>query len=271
MSLYARAVDLAVGRLTGVDDHQRADITSTLRSLADEAPHARWRELGSVAWLSLRLRSRADTDDRATSAWRQGLHRGGTLLVATCAVDAAGPVPTMLFIAATWAAARGRALVTAAFVLPAAVIVTSAATSDEAAPFALRCVVGVAALAVSATPPRDAAALCPWRWMALVGVASAVATTSEPTAAAVVIALTLGVPVVWLLSSRADPRLAVGAAVVLFWRLVAVDLHELGEAVVAVPTGPELDVLLVRWVAMAAGVVGAVVVARAAMRRAAMS
>lgn len=267
MNVYGRAARVAVARLPDLGDGQRSEIAATLASLAAEAPRARWRELASVAWLSVRLRARADTGDRPEQAWRQGLHRGGTLLIAACAVDAGSAVATGLLVVGTWAAARGRAVVAGAAVLPALALVLSTAP-DGLAPFVLRGVVGLAALAVSTTPARDAAALCPWRWMALAAVAVGVVTISDALTDAAVVALTLGLPLAWLLSSRADPRLAVGAAVALFWRLVAVDLHELADAAVALPTGPALDLLLVRWVAMAAGVAVAVVVARSTIRRA---
>ncbi|MGH9187655.1 MAG: hypothetical protein ACRD0U_17875 [Acidimicrobiales bacterium] len=58
------------------------------------------------------------------------------------------------------------------------------------------------------------------------------------------------------------------AATVFLWRFVAVDLHQLRQAIVALPTGPELDLLLVRWLLMGAGVAAALLVARASIRRA---
>lgn len=278
MTLYARAAGVAVRRLPGVDESDRAEIAETVHAMSEDRRASRWRELGSLAWLAVRLRSRSDTGDVVEVTWRQGLHRGGALLLAASAVEAvaagrgaeaAVTVGAGALLVATWAAVRGWRW-PALFLAGVAGLVVVAATSGAgpATPFATRVLVAGAALVAGVVPDREHGALCPWRWMGAVALASC-ATVLHPGLEPLVVGVVLTgvVPALWLLAARADPRLAVGAATVFFWRFVAVDLHRLREAVVAVPTGGEFDLLLVRWLVMGLGVAAAMYVARAAVRR----
>jgi hypothetical protein len=267
VTLYDRAGAAAVRRLPGVDADRRADITDTLRSLGEDRLRSRWREVASVLWLGSRLRSRADTGDAAGPAVRQGLHRGATALVAMGAADGGSGAAIGAFVLATWLAARGRNLLATAAVTAGAAATSVAVPTDEALPIVLRSVIAVAALALATTPAVDRPALRPWRWAVLAAAVAAVGASVGADVAVSIVAVTLAVG--WLAASSADPRLAVGAAVVLFWRLVAVDVHELADGTVALATGAELDLVIVRWTAMVAGLTAAVVVARSAMRRAA--
>jgi hypothetical protein len=266
VTILDRAGDAAVRRLPGMDDDQRADIAATLRSLGDDRPRSRWREVASVLWLGSRLRSRADTGDLAGPAVRQGLHRGATALAAMGAADGGSGTAIGAFVAATWLAARGQKVLATAAISAGAAATWSAVPTDDALPIVLRSVIAVAALSLASSPAGARPVLCPWRWALLAGAVAAVGASVDPDVAVsiVVVALSVG----WLASSSADPRLAVGAAVLLFWRLVAVDVHELADGTVALATGPELDLVVVRWTAMVAGLGAAVVVARSAMRRA---
>lgn len=280
MSLYDRAVAVAVRRLPGVDEDRRAEMEDTIRSVAAERGTARWRELGSLWWLRFSLRSRDDTGDDPDVHWRQGLHRGAALLLAASAVDtlrfwsgssgsSRGAVAAIAasLVVATWAAGTGRRILTLAL-LAAAAATAGLGGVAVGAPFSTRLVLAAVVVVIGTAPGRDQGRLCPWQWMALVATASVVVVV-EPRAHAVVvgIVLTAIVPMMWLVAGRADARLAVGAATVLLWRLVAVDLRQLGDAAVALPTGRELDLLVLRWLVMGVGFVAAVVVARTAIRR----
>lgn len=279
MTSYRRAVELAVRRLPGMDESHQAEIVDTLHALAGEPGAKRWRELGSVAWLGVRLRARAETGDSAEVTWRQGVHLGGVLLVAASAVEAVaaaaaggqlGAVVTVgavALVVATCAAARGlRWASVASTGAGGLVVLVGSASLEPGTPFVTRLVVASAALVVGQAPGEDARRH-PWPWLTLVLVASS-AVAIEPGLGSWVVDAVVGVlPCVWMVAARADPRLAVATALAASWRLVAVDLHEVGDALVGVPTGHALDVVLVSWAVMVLVAVAAVMVARHAVRR----
>lgn len=277
MNLHRHAARVLVASLPGYDAERRAELTETIEALGGERGTARWRELGSVARLGVQLRSRDDTGAAASASWLQGFHRGAILLIAASAVDAVAMAGTgalvalgaMALVLATWATARRNRWAALALVAAAALLVTvGMAPLPPGAPFLTRLGIAAAALAIGEAPLREHGRLCPGRWMALVATASAVVVVQPGLSTFVVdVVLTAVVPVVWLLVSPADPRLAVGAATAFLWRFVAVDVPRLGTALAAVPTGETVDTLVVRWLVMGTGAAAALWFARSAIRR----
>jgi hypothetical protein len=277
VTLYLRAARAAVRRLPDLDEERRADVAATVEEIAHEQPSRRWSELGGLLWLGVTLRSRADTGGVPAGNWLQGVHRGGALLLAASAVDrvafagasriGVGAAVALGLIVAVWAAVTDRRPVALALVGVAAVLLPAAGDGVGTATWT-RLAVAAAALAIGAAPAREQGRMCPWRWMVAVGAACCLVQLAPATRTVVAPVATALVPAIWLGLSRADPRLAVGAATVLSWRLVAVDLHELGAALVALPSDLQVDRLLARWTFMALGAGAAFWAANTSIRRA---
>ncbi len=238
-------------------------------------------ELGALAGAALRQRCRRATDDDPVAIWRQGLWFGGLLLalgavagLAVDAVDGADPLVVAAFVVATgaylgaviWAPLVVAVLGPSAAALAVLVALEQPGSGSDLVRLA---VLGTAWLLGAPARPtfRRRAALWWCGPVPLAVAASAVlgAGTVHDASTVAIVAVVGGT---FLAAGWFDPRLAVGVTVVWIWRFLAVDPPRVGEAVMALAGDLDLEALLVRWVAMAAGVLCGLAVSRLAVRRA---
>ncbi len=239
-------------------------------------------EVAGLVGLNLRLRNRRATGDDPVTIWRQGLWIGGLLLALLALVELgvralADPAPHVVvaFLLASCAFIGVAAWLPMMLAVtgPVAVVLTVLVTVEQ--PGAGSDLVRLGVLGVAwllGTPPRPArrrfTALA-WCAPVVVGVASSAVVAESAVLDASTVAVVGVVGAVCLVAGWFDPRLAVAATVVWVWRFLAVDPPRIGDAVVALAGDLDLEALLVRWIAMAAGVVVGLAVSRLSVRRAA--
>jgi hypothetical protein len=152
-----------------------------------------------------------------------------------------------------------------------AVLALAAVATLGAGEWAVLSAVAVALAALTLAANEPGRVLGGWRWLPVLA-ATAVAVGLGGAAAATVVATiaTLVVPVGLVVVGGVDARMAAAAAVAWSWRFVAIEPHEVADAVEALVTGRGADLVLVRLVGMAWAVGLAVVLAHRSTRRAAL-
>ena len=258
-------------RVPGVDDRLRPDLVAAVDAIAARAGRIdRAVEVASIVGFALRSMSRRGAFDDRRELIRQGLRVGALVLAIVTAVLAAASAEDAAGVA-VWCGAALTAVAIAGGLGPGAVAlaavtvlleVTTTGTASVSALVVLgavgvgrrfdarRCPVGGAVCAAALVAGGGVATLLP-------------ASTIEISLAVMVIAVAVGL----LALGWYDPRYAVAATLVWFWRFVAVDLGELGRAIVALGDRAEFELLLGRWLLMGAGVVIGWHVSEAAIRR----
>lgn len=259
-------------RLPGVDPTWRAEVRETIDDLAAEVGRReRLLELVGLLGFALSAMSRRGAADDRSELIRQGLRVGALLLAIVAALDAvaassghavdaaAVPVAAMatavalggglgaLAVAAAGVSAALHVVVGQGVVVPVLVLVLAVLGRrfDDR-----RCPVGAASTAVGVA--------FGWWVVAVVG----------PSAPVVVTVLALVASGVLMLLGWFDPRFAVAATALWFWRAVAIDPGELAGAVRSLAEGPAArQALLARWLVMGAGVVVGWQISEAALHR----
>jgi hypothetical protein len=243
------------------------DVALTTREVCNETGRSRQcLELLSLVALVLRLRSRAHTGDRPEAVWRQGVQIGGVLVLTALATQsaaggaaAAGKLGVSALLGASvLCALLGRRA--AALGLAAAAVTMEAAWLGhglKAGAFVSSCAVAVAALLTA----RQRASH--WRVgvlfvaTAMLAAFMAALVIGAPSAEAIsVLVFAWTAPVVLLIAGWFDPRLAAAATTIVFARLAASGFGELGRALAVLQEAGQRELLL-RWLAMSSGVVGA--------------
>jgi hypothetical protein len=259
-----------VAARTVPDADRRGEVVEVaLRSSAGDGVAGRARELAGVVRCGLLLRSAAATGGSAGRTWRQGAGLGGLLvLVAAFAEQVARPpgVAAVGLGVAVAAVGSGRRVVAVAVGLPVLALVVGTGPPG-AWPVVSALVVALVGLA---SPDGS----WPWpvagggRSTAVVAGAGLLLAVGGPGAATgVVVVVTLVGPLVLLAGGTGDARLAAAAATAWGWRFLVLDPGDVVDAVVALRDGG-LDLVLVRLVLMAWGVVVAVAVADRSRRSA---
>lgn len=279
MSGYDRAVWWVTERFEGVEPAYRRDVALTTGEVTAHAGlYARAVELVALVGLWLQLRSRRRTGSRAEAVWRQGLYIGGGLLLAMLAAqtwaslaDPASPVVTfgagIALAASLGLCMRGRRWAAAVLAAGGAAAYIGAGAIDPAT-FGSSCVVAVGGLLVGSAPtvPAGRRRAVAASVLVLAAWPLALAVGADATVTAVSLAFT-GIGALVLVGlGWFDPRLAAAATVLVFSRLAASGLGELGQAL-AVLAENGRHALLVRWMVMGAGVLGAWFATQRSIRR----
>jgi hypothetical protein len=274
---HEHAVRWVIERIDCADGAYRRDVELTTRELCGEASRSqRSVELLNLAAFVLRSRSRASTGDRPDAVWRQGLEIGALLLLASLATQstaAGASAAGKLGLAAILGASVVCALLGRRF---AAVGCASAAAILEcvwvghglpAGAFASCCAVAIGGL-LAAGPespqPRAGMALAVGAAM-LSSLLAAIVVGAASAEAATVVAFAWILPILLLIAGWFDPRLAAAATTIVFARLAASGFGELGRALAVLREEGQRE-LLVRWLAMSSGVVGAWLVTHRSIR-----
>ena len=277
MSAYEHAVAWVTERFEGVDPSYRRDVELTTRELtARSGLRARLLELFALVALALRLRSRARTGDRPEQVWHQGVYIGSVVLVLALAAgawaSAERTADALMLIGAAGLTAsavlgmRGNRFAAALLaVAGGAAYIGAGASAVGSGAFATACIAAVAGLIAGTPPPaagrRTALAIGA---VSLAGLPLAVAGAAD--AAVVAGTLTVVASLVLLALGWFDPRLAAAATALIFTRLLATGLDELGQAL-AVLTRDGGGLLLLRWILMSTGVVVAWLATNRSIRR----
>jgi hypothetical protein len=247
-------------RLPGVDPEWRSELRRTVEVVATDAGRReRLLELVGLLGFALATMSRRGGGDDRAELVRQGLRVGALLLAVVAALDAgATPVGASLTTSAVPLAALAAAVALGGGLGRVAVAAVAASTVLHVVA-GRGVVVPVLVLVLAVLGRRFDARSCPLGagltaagvaagWLAVDALGSAVPL--------VVTAGALGASLVLMLLGWFDPRFAVAATALWFWRLIAVDVAELGHAVTSLADGPAArQALLARWFVMAAGVV----------------
>ena len=277
MSTHERAIHWVTGHIDGDDGAYRRDVELTARDVCSEAsPLRRSGELLNLVALVLRSRSRARTGDRPDAVWRQGLEIGAVLLLASLAVESAAAGVSeagKLGLAAIVAAAVVFALLgrrVAAIGCAAAAAILEAAWVGHGLPagaFVSCCAVAVGGLlgGGSGSPHQRSGTALAFAATMLVGVLAGLVLGTATAEAATVLAFAWILPILLLIAGWFDPRLAAAATAIVFARLAASGFGELGRALAVLKDEGQRELLL-RWLAMSSGVVGAWLVTHRSIR-----
>jgi hypothetical protein len=268
MTGHERAVHWLTERVQTDDAGYRRDVALTTCELCREGPRSRrWLELLSLVALALRLCSRARTNDRPDAVWRQGVQIGAVLLLTSLATQnaaagwvASGRLGLAAIVCASAICALLRRRIAAIGLAAGAAIVaaTWVVHGLQAGAFVSCCAVAIGGLLAAgpeAPPRRLRAPLIPGAIM-LVGLVWAPMVGASSAEAASVLAFAWVAPIVLLIAGWFDPRLAAAATTIVFARLAASGFGELGRALAVLHEAGQRE-LLVRWLAMSSGVVGA--------------
>jgi hypothetical protein len=277
VTAHERAVHWVSKRIDYPDAAYRRDVALTTCEVCREAGRARrCLELFNLAALALQLRSRARTGDRPDAVWRQGVEIGAVLLLTSLAAQsaAAGFASAGKFgLAATVGASAVCALLgrrVAALGLAAGAAIAEAVwvgSGLQTGVFVSCCAVAIGGLLAGgheAAYRRSGMALVATAPV-LSALLAAVAMGSASAEAASVLAFAWIAPVVLLIAGWFDPRLAAAATTIVFARLLASGFGELGRALAVLQQEGQRELLL-RWLAMSSGVVGAWLVTHRSIR-----
>jgi hypothetical protein len=276
VSPHERAADWLAGRVAGADAGYRREVALTTRELCrEERCSRRWLELFSLLALALRLHSRAHTGDRPDAVWRQGVQIGAALLLTALATQSAAGgladagklgLAAMLATSGVCALLRRRGGAVALAAGAASVEAIWLGHGLQVGAFVSCCAVAIGGLLASgAHVPYRRAGTALLAVSILAGLLTAVVIGSATAEAASVLAFAWIAPLVLLIAGWLDPRLAAAATTIVFARLAASGFGELGRALEVLRAAGQRELLL-RWLAMSSGVVGAWLVTHRSIR-----
>ncbi|MGH9119214.1 MAG: hypothetical protein ACRD0A_15435 [Acidimicrobiales bacterium] len=258
-------------RVPGVDDRLRPDMVVAVDAIAARGSRIdRAAEVASLVGFALRSMSRRGAFDDRRELIRQGLRVGALVLAIVNALLAGASAEGASSIAVgagavLTASAIAGGLGLGAVLLAGGTVLLQAATTG---PPSVSSLVVLGAVAVG---HRFDARRCPVGGAvcaaAVIGGCIGAALLPAPTVAVIVTPTILTVAIGLLAMGWFDPRYAVAATLVWFWRFIAVDIDELGRAMVALGDRAEFQLLVGRWLVMGAGVVFGWRVTEAAIRR----
>jgi hypothetical protein len=243
-------------RLPGVGDGLHDELVATVDELAGRGRRIdRVLEIGSLVGFSLRSASRRGAFDSRPELIRQGVRVGALVLAVAGALLSWTTAPSDL--AVTGVATLLAVAIAGGSRTGAVVLATVAAvlTTLDGGPQPLALVV----LGAVAVGHRFDARPCPIgaavTAVAVVGTGVVAANLPAPTATTVLMVMIGVLPVALLAVGWFDPRFAVAGTVVWVWRFLAVDAHELIDALQALGDRAAFRLLVARWLLMGAGVV----------------
>lgn len=276
MSVYESALSFAVRHLVPVDEDAGAEIVRTAIEATDgRSISRRVRELMSMVGLGLRLRGHRATGDDRRQILAQAASLGGALvLLATAAwvwADAdTVDLSTVLIVTVIGSGAvvspRLVQVVLGGVGAISLLVFGTFATAPVIAGLTIGIVLTVAGSTVWAHSFR------PWLAMPVIAVVITEAigfavVGSGWLTTGVLTVLAAGGPLAFLAVGWFDPRFALVATAVWFWRLAAVDLVDLAGAGMDLGRELTLDVLIVRWLVMGAGVLIGLAVSQRSLHR----